>query len=66
MTTLAEQGLAAALGELHRAAGALERVTLDYRAAADQTFRFDCTEYAANLEGGASHQDVALSYVFKN
>lgn len=30
------------------------------------SFRFDCTEYAANLAGGTSHQDVALSYVFKN
>ena len=29
-------------------------------------FRFDCTEYTANLEGGAGHQDVALSNVFKN
>jgi PD-(D/E)XK nuclease superfamily len=29
-------------------------------------FRFDCTEYVANLDGGASHQDVALGNVFKN
>lgn len=30
------------------------------------SFRFDCTEYTANLEGGARHQDVVLSNVFKN
>ena len=29
-------------------------------------FRFDCAEYTANLDGGASHRDVALNNVFKN
>jgi hypothetical protein len=30
------------------------------------SFRFDCAEYTANLDGGASHQDVVLTNVFKN
>jgi hypothetical protein len=30
------------------------------------TFRFDCPEYTANLEGGTSNSDVALGNVFKN
>jgi len=30
------------------------------------SFRFDCTEYTANLDGGANHPDVVLTNVFKN
>jgi DNA helicase II / ATP-dependent DNA helicase PcrA len=30
------------------------------------SFRFDCAEYTANLDGGASHPDVDLTSVFKN
>jgi hypothetical protein len=30
------------------------------------SFRFDCAEYTANLDGGSSHQDVVLTNVFKN
>jgi hypothetical protein len=30
------------------------------------SFRFDCAEYAASLDGGAGHPDVALTNVFKN
>lgn len=30
------------------------------------SFRFDCSEYIANLDGGESHSDVVLTNVFKN
>ena len=55
-------------GELaRRSKPAGERLTAETKQQCTAcSFRFDCAEYTANLDGGASHQDVVLTNVFKN